>query len=88
MKKYTKKTTIMNFVESRPNATVSRKDLIRFIRALNCLDYNPTENRGYYSCALCPTCTSGGYLLRPSEEEPRFLVRIHLGEYKVKHWIH
>lgn len=78
-----KKTAIMNFVESK-GGEVQRNDLIKFIVEMNGKTYDPIEHRGYYSAALCPSFMwNGGYLLRPSKNEPRYLIRRKNGLYKL-----
>ena len=79
----TKKTAIMNFVEEN-GGTVHRKDLVRFICELNGNVYDPILHRGYYSAALCPTSIwRAGHLLKPSKNEPRYLIRSGRGLYTV-----
>jgi len=82
------KSEIMNFVESKGTAT--RREILEFLFNLKGKTYIPKLHRGYYSCAFCPTGDPAhiGHLLRPSKREPRYLIRIHRGEYKVRYWLH
>ena len=72
------KTKVMDFVQSKGTAT--RREIITFILGLKGRTYDPITDRGYYSCALCPTGDPDhiGHLIRPSKKEPRYLSRIGL----------
>lgn len=76
------KTKVMDFVQSKGTAT--RQEIITFILGLKGRTYDPISDRGYYSCALCPTGYPDGYLVRPSKKEPRSLSKIRRGIYEVK----
>jgi len=89
-KKYTKKSQIMDYVES-VGGTIRRKDLIKFIVELKGKKYNPIEHRGYWSEAIRDnvwkmkhiTCVDRGYLMKRSKNEPRHLEKIARGIYQV-----
>lgn len=95
----TKKTKIMNFVES-VGGVIGRKGLVKFIVEMNGMTFDPIKHRGYYSCHLqttghkwLPWCTSYrlcgldgkqlGYLMRESKNEKRHLRLISRGVYKL-----
>jgi len=80
-----KKTAILNFVESMPNRTATRREIVTFVLGMKGITYDPVRNRGYYSCAFCPKGDPWhiGHLTRPSKKEPRFLKRIGHGIYTV-----
>ena len=79
------KSKIMDFVESKGVAT--RQEILEFLLSLKGKTYISELHRGYYSNAFCPTGNPAyvGHFIRPSKKEPRYLIRIHRGEYKVRY---
>ena len=79
-KRITKRSRIMDFVQA--HGTVRRCDIVKFICDMNNFPY--TGN--YYSQAFAEATTCNafrkpldkkcGYLLRPSRNDPRFLVKL------------
>ena len=93
--KKTVRSQIMDFVERKKFAR--RRDIVKFIREeIQHTDYDPVRDRGYYSCHLrkkSRTYVPGGwkntykwnpgYLMKPSKNDPRYLVQNLEKEYYV-----
>lgn len=98
----TKKIQILDFVQSLPGKTVTRSQLIRFIKQLNGEDFDPIRDRGCYSAALMPShfiyrhieglahpvklWQDGGYLTWASKGDGRCLARKGRGLYGLMVW--
>ena len=85
----TKKTKIINFILRQPGQQASKEVLNLFICNLNGKIYDPVRDRGCWCLNFNPPFEGAkwhhtGYLMKPSQAEPRYIYRIRRGVYGVK----
>jgi hypothetical protein len=82
---------VEKLLEQFGNKTFTRGDILRTLRVdVKGLTYNPTRDRGYYSCNIQTIkvrnywtgARNEGYMMRPGRE-PRHLTKIGYNTYKV-----